>query len=153
LISVYCFQGWKEEYRMHEILIEKTLNAPLNSVWALLEDFANLDWYPPAERVEAIGEGGTLTRRIFMHGMDTPVDEKLEAIDSEKKQFSYTIPGMPMQDYRVVVNINPNGENTDVRWHAGFSGVTEGINADDMIALMTDTYGGMLADLEKAANA
>lgn len=137
---------------MHEILIEKTLSAPVASVWALLEDFANLDWYSPAERVEAIDEGGNLVRRIFMHGMDTSVDEKLEAIDSEKMQFSYTIPGMPMQDYRVVVNLNANGDKTDIRWHAGFSGVSEGVNADDMVALMTDTYGGMLQELEKAAN-
>lgn len=137
---------------MHEILIEKTLSAPVTSVWALLEDFANLDWYPPAERVEVIEEDGHLVRRIFMHGMDTPVDEKLEAVDVEQMQFSYTIPGMPMQNYRVVVNLSANGGNTDVRWHAGFTGVSEGMNADDMVALMTDTYGSMLLDLEKAAN-
>ncbi|MEM8498165.1 MAG: SRPBCC family protein [Pseudomonadota bacterium] len=137
---------------MHEILIEKTLSAPMKSVWALLEDFANLDWYPPAERVEAVEEDGNLVRRIFMHGMDTPVDEKLEAIDATQMQFSYTIPGMPMQNYRVVVNLSPNGGNTDVRWHAVFTSVSEGINADDMVALMTDTYGGMLLDLEKAAS-
>lgn len=138
---------------MHEILIEKTLNAPVSAVWPLLEDFANLDWYSPAERVEAINEGTNLVRRIYMHGMDTPVDERLEAVDSEKLQFSYTIPGMPMQNYRVVVNLAANGENTDVCWHAGFTGVSEGMNADDMVALMTDTYGGMLLELEKAANA
>ncbi len=138
---------------MHEILIEKTLNASIDSVWALLEDFANLNWYPPAERVETIEEDGKLVRRIFMHGMDTPVDEVLEAIDPEQKQFSYTIPGMPMQNYRVVVTLGANDSNTDVRWHAEFSGVSEGMNADDMVALMTDTYGGMLLDLEKAANA
>ncbi|MFK7734118.1 MAG: SRPBCC family protein [Pseudomonadales bacterium] len=137
---------------MHDILIEKTLSAPASAVWALLEDFANLDWYPPADRVEAIGEGTDLVRRIFMHGMDSPVDEKLEAIDSEQMQFSYTIPDMPMQNYRVVVNLNANEAGTNVRWHASFSGVSEGINADDMVALMTDTYGGMLLDLEKAAS-
>lgn len=138
---------------MHEILIEKTLNAPVHSVWALLEDFANLDWYAPAERVETIDENGTLVRRIFMHGMDTPVDEKLEAIDAQKMQYSYTIPDMPMHEYRVVVNLSTSDANTHVRWHASFSGVGEGINAEDMVALMTDTYGAMLADLEQAANA
>lgn len=138
---------------MHEILIEKTLSASAKSVWALLEDFANLDWYPPAERVETIEEDGNLVRRIFMHGMDTPVDEKLEAIDATQMQFSYTIPGVPMQNYRVVVILKANDANTEVRWHASFTGVSEGISADDMVALMTDTYGGMLLDLEKAANA
>ena len=137
---------------MHEILIEKTLNASVDQVWSVLSDFGNLDWYPPAERVEVLGEGPGQIRRIYMMGMDTPVDEKLEAIDETARQFSYTIPDMPMQDYRVVVNVNEDRDaKCHVRWHARFSGVGEGMKAEDMIALMTDTYGAMMDDIERAA--
>lgn len=141
---------------MFEVLIEETLKANPDKVWALVENFADLSWYPPAEKVEKIGEGVGQIRRIHMAGMDNPVDEILESLDAEKRQFSYTIPEMPMHDYRVVVNIAANAAESshcDVRWHATFSGVSEGLSGDDMANMMKDAYTGMLGDIEKAANA
>ncbi len=137
---------------MHEILIEKTLNAPLTGVWRVLADFSNLSWYPMAERVEQIGEGIGQIRRIYMSGMEHPVDEKLERVDEAQHSFSYSIPGVPMLNYQVTVNLSDGGNGRcDVRWHATFDGVAEGVNADDMVAIMSDTYGSMLSDIERAA--
>ena len=33
---------------MHEIIAQKNIQAPLATIWALVEDFSNLDWYSPA---------------------------------------------------------------------------------------------------------
>ncbi len=136
---------------MHEILIEKTLNATAENVWGVLSRFADLSWYAPAEKVEQIGEGIGQIRRIYMPGMEHPIDEVLESMDEQKREFSYTIPGMPMQDYRVVVRLTENNDQCDVRWHATFASVVDGINADDMIGMMRDTYASMLNDIEAAA--
>lgn len=138
---------------MHEILIERTLRANTDKVWALLADFANLSWYTPAEEVEQIGQGVGQIRRIFMRGMDTAVEEKLETLDADKKEYSYSIADMPMHDYRVVVRLTESADGQcDLRWHATFSGVSEGLKAEDLIALMTDTYDAMLDDIERAAS-
>jgi len=141
---------------VYEILIEETLAVGTDNVWALVENFADLSWYPPAEKVEKVGDGIGQIRRIHMAGMDQPIDEKLESLDAAKREISYSIPGMPMQDYRVVVQLNENSSNPghcDVRWHATFTGVTDGLNGDDLAAMMKDTYASMLADIEKAASA
>ncbi|HBQ39957.1 MAG TPA: hypothetical protein DD808_05210, partial [Halieaceae bacterium] len=31
---------------MIRVKVERELNAPVDKVWALLEDFGNLNWYP-----------------------------------------------------------------------------------------------------------
>lgn len=140
---------------MYELLIEETLEASADRVWALVENFADLSWYPPAEKVEKIGDGVGQIRRIHMAGMPNPIDEKLESLDSVKREISYSIPDMPMHDYKVVVNVAANAAQAahcDVRWHATFSGVSDGLNGDDLANMMKETYTSMLADIQKAAS-
>lgn len=114
-----------------------------------MSDFANLDWFDGAERVEAVGEGIGQVRRIFMPGMDAPVEEKLLALDAQRHSFEYAVleGGMNvMRDYRVVASLSDNGAGgTLARWEAAFSGVSvEGVNPQDMIDVMQGTYAGML---------
>ena len=42
---------------MYEFTVEKTVDAPVEAMWALVSDFANLDWFDGAARVEKSGEG------------------------------------------------------------------------------------------------
>ena len=55
---------------MIRVKVERELNAPVDKVWALLEDFGNLNWYPGWTDLETIGEGPGMTRRIHMEGME-----------------------------------------------------------------------------------
>lgn len=115
----------------------------------MVSDFANLDWFEGAERVEAVGEGVGQVRRIFMPGMDAPVEEQLLALDAQRHSFEYAVleGGMNvMRDYRVVASLSDNGAGgTLARWEAAFSGVSvEGVNPQDMIDVMQGTYAGML---------
>ena len=115
----------------------------------MVADFANLNWFAGAERVEKRGEGIGQVRSIYMPGMDQPVEEKLLAMDADSHSFEYEVleGGVNiMQDYRVVASLTNAGEGrTLARWDASFSGVSaEGVSPDDMIGVMQDTYGGML---------
>ncbi|WP_116366549.1 SRPBCC family protein [Parahaliea mediterranea] len=133
---------------MYTFCVEKTLEAPLDKVWQVVSDFANLDWFGGAERVEQVGEGVGQVRRIFMPGSEQPVEEKLLALDHQRHSLEYQVleGGVNvMQDYRVVASLEPAGDGTAARWDASFSGVAvEGVEPQSMIAVMQDMYGGML---------
>ena len=118
-------------------------------MWSVVSDFANLDWFDGAERVEKVGEGIGQVRRLFMPGSEDPVEEKLLAMDPQAHSFEYEVlPGAVnvMRDYRVVATLSKAGDGqTLARWDAAFSEVTvDGVAPEDMIGVMTDMYGKML---------
>ena len=137
---------------MIKVNIEKELDAPVSKVWELLENFGNLDWYPGWERIEVIGSGIGMTRRIHMTGMD-PIDESLETMDPASRSFSYTIPKMPMpvSEYRASVELKSldNGDRTLAHWRC--EARPEGIPEADGQAMLEGVYADMLAKLEAAA--
>ena len=137
---------------MIKVNIEKELDAPVSKVWELLENFGNLDWYPGWDRIEVVGSGIGMTRRIHMTGMD-PIDEILESMDAASRSFSYTIPKMPMpvSEYRASVEIKSldNGARTLANWRC--SAKPEGIPEADAQAMLEGIYADMLAKLEVAA--
>ncbi len=147
-----------EEFTIYTFTVEKTLDAPLEALWSVVADFTNLDWYDGAERVEAVGEGIGQVRRLFMPGMDDPVEEKLLALDPQAHRLEYEVleGGLNiMRDYRVVAQLEDAGDGqTRALWDASFSGVSvEGVSPEDMIGVMTDTYGNMLEAMAAAARA
>ncbi|MDO8861909.1 SRPBCC family protein [Haliea sp. E1-2-M8] len=137
---------------MIKVNIEKELDAPVSKVWELLENFGNLDWYPGWDRIEVIGSGIGMTRRIHMTGMD-PIDEVLQSMDAASRSFSYTIPKMPMpvSEYRASVALESldNGERTLAHWRC--EAKPEGIEEADGQAMLEGIYADMLAKLETAA--
>jgi hypothetical protein len=141
---------------MYEFTVDKTLDAPLDKVWAVVADFANLDWFAGAERVESVGEGAGQVRRIFMPGSDQPVEEKLLVLAPATHQLQYAVLEGPvniMRDYRVVASLADAGEGkTRAVWQASFSGVTiDAVSPEDMINVMQVTYDGMLGAVAIAA--
>ena len=142
---------------MHEIIAEKTLNAPIDKVWALVADFSNLSWYSPAKKVEKIpsnnADGSGEIRRIHMPDMPNPVDEVLDSIDNDNHTLRYHIPETPMANYAVTVSLTAKGDQTHAKWHASFSDVTmEGLEPEMMIGMMQQTYSGMLDEIEAASS-
>jgi carbon monoxide dehydrogenase subunit G len=139
---------------MINVKVERELNAPVDKVWSLLEDFGNLKWYPGWTKLDVIGEGPGMIRRIHMDGMDS-IDEILESMDAASRSFSYTIPKMPMpvSEYRAEVSLESldNGARTLARWNC--SAKPEGIEASEGQAMLEGIYADMLAKLEAAANA
>lgn len=140
---------------MPEFTVEKTVDAPLEAMWALVSDFANLDWYDGAERVEKEGEGIGQRRRIYMPGSEDPVEEELLTLDPAAHRFQYAVleGGMNiMQDYVVTAHLSDAGVGkTLARWDASFSGVSvEGVEPDMMIGVMSEMYDTMLDTMAAA---
>jgi hypothetical protein len=134
---------------MYEFTVEKTVDAPVDAMWALVSDFANLDWFDGAARVEKSGEGIGQRRRIYMPGSDDPVEEELLALNDDDRTLEYAVHegGVNiMRDYRVIASLADAGAGRcDARWQASFSGVSvEGVEPDMMVAVMSDTYDKML---------
>jgi len=141
---------------MHEIIAEKNIDAPLEKIWALVENFSNLDWYSPATKVEKIASNNSdrsgEIRRIHMVDMAEPVDEVLDRIDSVGHSIYYHIPGTPMANYQVCVSLKQDANSgINAKWHATFTEVTmDGLTPEMMISMMEDTYGNMLEEIAKA---
>jgi hypothetical protein len=137
---------------MLKFTVERTLNAPIKSVWGLLENFGNLDWYPGPSRIEVIGSGVGMTRRLHMDG-GISIEEVLESMDASKHSFSYRIPNIPMPvtDYRGSVRLEAvdGGARTNIFWSAELTPV--GIAEADAKALMEGVYADMMLKLEAAA--
>lgn len=142
---------------MYEFTVEKTVNAPLDGMWRVVADFANMDWFAGVERAEAVGGPGVgQVRRLYMPGADQPVEEKLLAIDPANYTLEYTVlpgPVNVLQDYHVHASLRDAGEGKILAtWQASFSGVAvEGIRPEDMVQVMRDTYDGMLDAMAAAA--
>ena len=139
---------------MYEFTVEKTVDAPVDAMWALVSDFANLD----ALRVEKSGDGIGQRRLIYMPGSDDPVEEELLALDDNDRRLEYAVHegGVNiMQDYRVVASLADAGAGrSHARWEASFSGVSvEGVEPEMMITVMSDAYNTMLDAMAAACTA
>jgi hypothetical protein len=140
---------------MHNIHVEKELQAPVEKLWALVSSFSDLSWFPAAEKVEQVGSGIGEIRRISMAGMPASIDEQLLEIDPANYRIKYQVLENSvniMQDYTVVASLKPSGSNTTIAlWQGSFSGLSADLEPQMMIDMMTQTYGSMLAEMEKAA--
>lgn len=108
---------------MVEVTVVKTIAANVDSVWAMLDDFGNMEWVPGADNVEVIGEGVGMTRRLHIPGIDTPIDEILSAKDVAAKTFSYTIPKnavIPFDNYKADISVSGDDASATVNWYCSF---------------------------------
>ena len=144
---------------MIEVVVEKTLKAPIDKIWALCADFGNIDWFegngiPGAEKVDVKGEGIGMARFIHMAGFDQPIEEVLATFDAANYTYSYDImpnPLMPFTDYNATGTLKAEADgSTTATWVARFN--TDAMSAEDANAIMTGTYESMLKCLEEAAN-
>lgn len=130
---------------MVELTVTKTISASADVVWAVLDDYGNLEWVPGADNVEVIGEGVGMTRRLHIPGLDSPIDEILSAKNAAAKTFSYTIPKnavIPFDDYCANVSVSGGADSATVDWHCTFD---EGdMSADDAKGMISGSYSMML---------
>ena len=135
---------------MTSILIEKDMDYPVEKVWAILGDFGNLSWVEGPERIEVIGDGVGMTRRVHMAGID-PINEVLETMDEPNLSFSYSIPNMPMPvtDYLASVKVEGQGESsTKIYWSCTCTPTDSNMVEADVEAMLTDTYQQLLGWLD-----
>ena len=80
---------------MPRIAILKEVDAPVETVWALLADFADVSWIPVAGRVEVEGEGIGMSRSIYGSG-ERPAVETLTLLDHKARRLGYSIADIPL---------------------------------------------------------
>ncbi len=137
---------------MIEVVATREINADIETVWNILADFANLYWIPGIDKVEQIGEGIGMIRRMTM-GPLPPIDEVLKSIDTENRKLSYTMPKNdlnPFDQYLAHVALTPlDGSVTRINWSCTF----EPENMSEAMArdLIENNYKMVIDGLENAA--
>ena len=100
--------------------LERTVNIPMNKVWAMIGDFTNSPGSDISVKVEKYGDlksGGVGTIREITIGKAC-VREVLETVDPPQG-FTYRIlSGAPLKDYVGKVTLEDKGEDTIIRWSA-----------------------------------
>lgn len=135
---------------MVNVKLIRDLDFPAEQVWAVLEDYGNLEWAMGPPRVEIIGEGIGMVRRVLIEGMD-PIDEVLEAMDPADMSFAYSIPRglpLPLTDYRSSARVEARADGcARVHWTCQCTPTDPGMTEADTERLMHDTYNSLLDSL------
>ena len=134
---------------MAEVFFQRDIPFPVERVWAVLEDFGNMEWAPGIARTELIGEGVGMTRRLHMDGME-PIDEVLESMDPPNRTYSYSIPRglpLPITDYLATARLEAlDRESTRVHWSCQCTPLDPGLPASELEAMIHGTY-NLLVDM------
>lgn len=108
---------------MAKCVYEQALEASAEAVWAVFGRFGEVGWLPGPERVETVGDGVGMTRLMHIPGMEAPVEETLEALDEQGRQFSYRVkrnPFVPYDNYQARVGVVERGAGCLVRFESTF---------------------------------
>jgi uncharacterized protein YndB with AHSA1/START domain len=141
--------------RVHRIAAEATTEAAPAAVWALLADRSTWpSWSPLGSHAgERPGRDGTpdglggIAR--FVTGRKCVREEIVER--EPPRRLSYTLlSGLPLRDYRAVVELTPAGAGTRIRWSATFFPQRPGTGWIYRLAL-TRVFRGMVTGLASAA--
>ncbi|MFQ3199458.1 MAG: hypothetical protein ACI9SK_000165 [Zhongshania sp.] len=136
---------------MVETHLAREFNFPAAKVWALLEDFGDLSWVPGIEKIELLGSGVGMTRRLYIKGMDS-IDEVLTAQDASSMSFSYNIPRgvpMPVSDYSANAKVTDlDGALSRVDWYGRAE--PKGVSDDEAVAMINGAYEMLLRWLDDA---
>ncbi len=135
---------------MVNVKLLRDLDFPAEQVWAVLEDYGNLEWAMGPPRVEVIGEGIGMIRRVLIEGME-PIDEVLEAMDPAGMSFAYTIPRglpLPLTDYRSSVRVEVKDDGSArIHWSCQCTPTDPAMSEQDAEQLMQSTYNSLLDSL------
>jgi hypothetical protein len=111
------------------------IEAPVDAVWALLKNFANVSrWHPDVMEspIENDGTGQTPGDIRSLKLRDgTPVRERLLAISNESMSYTYSVieAPLPISNHSSAVSISATPDNrTAITWTAEFS-VDDGADA------------------------
>lgn len=84
---------------MPEIAVSEDIKAPADKLWALLENFGNLEswWLKESpikiDHVEVEGQGVGMIRNIYYVNIVAPLSERLDYLDKESKTYKLSIVG------------------------------------------------------------
>jgi uncharacterized protein YndB with AHSA1/START domain len=112
--------------KIHRIAADATSEAGPDAVWALLSDRSTWPSWSPlgAHTGERPGADGTPDGlggiAQFVTGR-TRVREEIVELEPPRRLSYALLSGLPLRDYRAVVELTPAGGGTRIRWSATFT--------------------------------
>lgn len=133
--------------------ITKRIDAPADKVWTAIAGIGGLDrWFPiiSACRIEGEGVGAT---RIMTLADGAEMRDRIVEIDADARRLRYERPAhpFPVTDYRGVVEVDDDGEDSAVLcWTVRFE--VDEAHRDGMLKLIetaiSEGVDGLRAELE-----
>lgn len=144
---------------MPHLVISKHVDAIPATVWAIVADFADVNWIPVAGVVEVEGEGIGMRRLIHGSGT-TPVAETLTSMDPDRMELGYSIANnpLPVKRFDALVSVRPTGDAaTTVTWNVDYDPVgtaeADQTAAREAIEAVYGMMAGWLADASSTREA
>jgi uncharacterized protein YndB with AHSA1/START domain len=111
--------------KVEHIRADATTDAAPDAVWSLLGDRSSWPAWSPlgSHSAERPGHDGTpdgpgaIAR--FVTGRNRVREEIVELEPGRRLSYAL-LSGLPLRDYRAVVELTPTGEGTHIRWSASF---------------------------------
>lgn len=143
---------------MQRITSSHEFDAPAAALWDLLQDFAGIErWWPADDpavriaRVEVDGNGAGMVRHIYNDGYPEPVSERLDFIDAKGRTLKLSIVGKApagITHYQAIGRVEPLA---DGRCRLDYASEFESRWPDDAEAWLRMAYGLMFRGLAAAA--
>ena len=114
---------------MQDIDVRSTTAATPDQIWRLLGDSSTWPSWTPIEQAQIVhpgGEDGVGEIRTFKTGRITVREEIVER--QAPTRLSYTLlAGLAVRDYRADIDLAPQGDTTEIRWHTTFRAKVPGM--------------------------
>jgi hypothetical protein len=105
---------------MSKLRVERVLDCPADTVWALIGDFGGLHrWHPLVQRLDLSWEGRIRT----LHFQDgSLMVERLETRNDPARRYIYAMVdgALPLHDYRATLQVQSREGGCLVSWSAVF---------------------------------
>lgn len=137
---------------MGSVRVDDEIAAPIDRVWAKLENFGDVSAWAPGEPTVTLegGDGRTVgVVRNVVAGDQPPIRERLAAYDAARHTFDYEIDvsPFPFQDYRARVELQAKGDRTAIAWSGSFT--PQGMSDEQVGALLENVYGMFIGKLKE----
>jgi hypothetical protein len=136
-----------------KVRITHELATSADALWAILGDFTDLSWVPAVPRCEMDGEGVGMVRHMYLDE-NFVIDERLEALDDERRTISYSIPQnnpLPVADYLATMTIHERDpQRCELEWSCTWSAPV-GVTEDEAVEAVTAFYWDVMPGIELAA--
>jgi Polyketide cyclase / dehydrase and lipid transport len=132
--------------------VTRTLDVPADRLWKLVADFGDTSWMPGPPKVERVGSGPGMERRI--QGPDKAIHERLESVDEKSRTLVYSIPvnvPFPVTDYRATMRVSAKGQGSELDWSVSFT--PAGASEADARQAIEGMYGVMIGWIETRVKA
>ena len=135
---------------MAEVVVNGTVSAPLEKVWAIVRDFGDLSW-ARIHDTKLEGEGVGAVRTFTSTGGDLVVQERLEHLDEAAHHLSYSLIDagvIPWTSYLAHIRLSSVDGHTHVEWWGTFE--PRNVTEEQASGIVRSIYENGIRSLQRA---